>query len=90
MALGILGLCEASPRLVLSLIGGVIVDRYDRLRLLTIIQFLCAAPVFVMVFLYLTGLLRFWHMVVLETLLSILRSINPTAGQSIYAARSSP
>ena len=83
MALGVLGLCEATPRLALSLIGGVIVDRYDRLRLLTLIQFLCAAPVFVMVFLYFAGLLQFWHMVVLEVVLSILRSINPTAGQSM-------
>src|SRR5690242_21830879 len=45
MALGILALCEATPRLVLSVLGGVIVDRYDRLRLLTAIQFLCAVPV---------------------------------------------
>jgi hypothetical protein len=49
MALGILALCEATPRLVLSVLGGVIVDRYDRLRLLTVIQFLCAVPVFAMV-----------------------------------------
>ena len=83
MALAILGLCEATPRLALSLVGGVIVDRYDRLRLLTVIQFLCAVPVFAMVFLYFGGLLQFWHMVVLETLHSIIRSINPTAGQSL-------
>jgi len=83
MALGILGLCEATPRLALSIVGGVVVDRYDRLRLLTIIQFLCAVPVFAMVFLYFAGLLQFWHMVVLETLLSIIRSMNPTAGQSL-------
>jgi hypothetical protein len=38
-ALGILGFCEAVPRLLLGAVGGVIVDRYDRLRLLTAIQF---------------------------------------------------
>src|SRR5438309_521185 len=83
MALGILGLCEATPRLALSVVGGVIVDRYDRLPLLTAIQFLCAVPVFAMVALYFIGVLQFWHMVVLETLLSIIRSMNPTAGQSL-------
>ena len=83
MALGILGLCEATPRLALSVVGGVIVDRYDRLRLLTIIQFLCAVPVFAMAFLYFAGVLQFWHMVVLEIVLSIIRSMNPTAGQSL-------
>jgi MFS family permease len=82
-ALGILGLCEATPRLVLSVVGGVIVDRYDRLRLLTAIQFLCAVPVFAMVTLYFFGVLQFWHMAVLEILLAIIRSMNPTAGQSL-------
>src|ERR1051325_11317019 len=52
MALGILALCDATPRLVLSVVGGVIVDRCDRLRLLTAIQFLCMVPVFTMVALY--------------------------------------
>jgi len=64
-------------------VGGVIVDRYDRLRLLTAIQFLCAVPVFAMVLLYFLGVLQFWHMAVLETLLAIIRSMNPTAGQSL-------
>ena len=83
MALGILGLCEATPRLALSVLGGAIVDRYDRLRLLTAIQFLCAVPVFAMVLLYFSGVLQFWHMALLETLLSTIRSMNPTAGQSL-------
>ena len=65
------------------MVGGVIVDRYDRLRLLTAIQFLCAVPVFAMVLLYFLGVLQFWHMAVLETLLAIIRSMNPTAGQSL-------
>jgi len=29
-ALGILGFCEAAPRLLFGAVGGVIVDRYDR------------------------------------------------------------
>jgi predicted MFS family arabinose efflux permease len=83
IALGILGFGEALPRLLLSAVGGVIVDRYDRLRLLTTIQFLCSVPVVSLAVLYFLGLLQFWHMVVLETLWSTLRSMNPTAGQSI-------
>jgi MFS family permease len=83
MALGVLGLCEATPRLALSVLGGVMVDRYDRLRLLTVIQFSCAVPVFTMVLLYFFGVLQFWHMVVLETVLAIIRSMSPTAGQSL-------
>lgn len=82
-ALGILGFCEAAPRLLLGAAGGVIVDRYDRLRLLRGIQFLCCIPVFSLVVLYFLGLLEFWHMAVLETLWATMRSMNPTAGQSI-------
>jgi len=44
-ALGILGFCEAAPRLLLGVVGGVIVDRYNRLRLLIGIQFFCAIPI---------------------------------------------
>jgi hypothetical protein len=52
IALGILGFAEAGPRLLLGAVGGVLVDRYDRLRLLTGIQFLCCLPVFGLVFIY--------------------------------------
>jgi predicted MFS family arabinose efflux permease len=83
IALGILGFCEAAPRLLLGAVGGVIVDRYDRLRLLTGIQFLCLLPVGILVSLYFNGALAFWHMVVLWFLWSTIRSMNPTAGQSI-------
>lgn len=83
IALGILGFAEAAPRLLLGAVGGVLVDRYDRLRLLTGMQFLCCLPVFGLVFIYFAGMLQFWHMAALETLLSIIRSMNPTAGQSI-------
>jgi predicted MFS family arabinose efflux permease len=82
-ALGILGFCEAAPRLLLGAAGGVIVDRYDRLRLLTGIQVLCGLPVFTLIVLYFMGILQFWHMAVLETLWATIRSMNPTAGQSL-------
>jgi len=83
IALGILGFAEAAPRLLLGAVGGVLVDRYDRLRLLTGIQFLCCLPVFGLVIIYFSGMLQFWHIVALEALLAIIRSMNPTAGQSI-------
>lgn len=78
--MGILGFCEAAPRLLFGAVGGVIVDR---LRLLTGIQFLCCLPVLGLVVLYFTGNLAFWHMALLETLWATIRSMNPTAGQSM-------
>mgnify|MGYP003581334535 CR=1 FL=1 len=82
-ALGILGFCEAAPRLLLGAVGGVLVDRYDRVRLLTGIQILCSVPVFGLIILYFMGILQFWHTALLETLWATIRSMNPTAGQSV-------
>ncbi len=38
MALGILGLCSALPRLILGALSGVLVDRYDRKLLLILVN----------------------------------------------------
>lgn len=83
MALGILGLCEATPRLVFGLLGGVLVDRYNRLRLLILIQFFSAIPVFIFVALYFAGVLEFWHILTLEFVSGVIRSVNPSASQSL-------
>lgn len=83
MALGVLGVCEAGPRLVLSAIGGAIVDRYNRMRLLILIQYFTALPVIVLIGLYASGALAFWHMVVFNLFTSVIRSVNPSASQSL-------
>ncbi len=83
MALGILGLCSAAPRLLLGALGGVLVDRYDRKLLLLLIQFFSAVPGFLFLALYYFGSLQFWHLLGLEILSGSIRSINPSASQSI-------
>jgi MFS family permease len=85
MALGILGLCGAVPRLLLGALGGVVVDRYDRKRLLILIQFSTALPVFIFLIVYAMGALVFWHLLALEILNGSIRAINPSASQSILA-----
>lgn len=85
LALGILGLCGAAPRLLLGALGGVLVDRYDRKRLLVLIQFLSAAPVSIFIALYVYGALQFWHLLALEVLFGSIRAVNPSASQSLLA-----
>ena len=58
MALGILGLCGAAPRLILGALGGVLVDRYDRKLLLILIQFSSTVPAFIFLALYCLGSAR--------------------------------
>jgi MFS family permease len=43
VALGIIGLVQAIPRLIFSLVGGVVADAYDRRRLLLVINGIMAA-----------------------------------------------
>lgn len=85
MALGILGLCGAAPRLLLGAFGGVLVDRYDRKRLLIIIQFATAFPLLVFVALYAFNALELWHLLALEILNGAIRAVNPSASQSIMS-----
>jgi MFS family permease len=85
MALGILGLCGAAPRLLLGALGGVLVDRYDRKRLLILIQFFSTLPVLIFLIVYSFGILQFWHLLAVEILFGSIRAVNPSASQSILA-----
>jgi predicted MFS family arabinose efflux permease len=85
MALGVLGLCSAAPRLILGALSGVLVDRYDRKFLLILVQFCSAIPIAIFLAIYAFSALAFWHLLVLEILFGSIRAINPSAAQSILA-----
>lgn len=83
LALGILSLCDATPRLVLGILGGVLVDRYNRIRLLILNQFFSSVPIFIFVVLHIAGVLEFWHILGLQIVFGMIRSINPAASHSL-------
>ena len=85
MALGVLGLCSAAPRLIFGAFSGVLVDRYDRKLLLILVQFISAIPIVIFLAIYAFGVLEFWHLLVLEIVFGSIRAINPSAAQSILA-----
>jgi predicted MFS family arabinose efflux permease len=85
MALGILGLSAAAPRLILGALSGVFVDRYSRKLLLVLVQFGSALPQLIFLVLYALEILTFWHLLALEILSGSIRAINPSAAQSILA-----
>ncbi len=85
MALGILGLCSALPRLIFGALSGVLVDRYDRKFLLILVNFGSIIPIAIFLPIYAFATLAFWHLLVLEILSGSIRAINPSAAQSILA-----
>lgn len=81
--LGLIGFCQAVPRLLLGAIGGVIVDRLDRRRLLLVTQSLAMIQAFVFWALVYFDLIKFWHIVILVLFLGTVNSLNQTARQSL-------
>lgn len=81
--LGLVGFCQAAPRLLLGAIGGAIVDRLDRRRLLLLTQNLAMIQAFVFWALVYLDLIRFWHVLFLVLFLGTVNTLNQTARQSL-------
>lgn len=83
ISLALLGLCESIPRLILGPLLGVLVDRYNRLRLLILVRFSTLIPTLVLVVLYFTDVVELWHILTLEVVRSIIGGISPSVSQSL-------
>jgi MFS family permease len=81
--LGVVGFCQALPRLLLGAVGGAIVDRIERRRLLISTQILAMLQAFVFwALVYFEGI-QFWHVMVLVLFLGTVNTINQTARHSL-------
>jgi MFS family permease len=81
--LGVVGFCQALPRLLLGAVGGAIVDRIERRRLLLSTQILAMLQAFVFwALVYFEGI-QFWHVMVLVLFLGTVNTINQTARHSL-------
>jgi len=81
--LGVVGFAQALPRLLLGAIGGAIVDRVERRRLLLCTQFLAMAQAIVFWLLVQFAWVEFWHVLVLVLFLGMVNSLNQTARHSL-------
>lgn len=84
--LGLVGFCQAVPRLLLGAVGGAIVDRLNRRKLLLSTQILAMLQAFSFWALVYYSLLQFWHLLVLVLFLGTVNSINQTARHSLINA----
>jgi MFS family permease len=81
-ALGLVTALQFLPVLLLSLIGGVISDRWPKHRLVTITQVAALIQAAVFAILVGTGAIQLWHVYVLATLQGIITAIDNPVRQS--------
>jgi MFS family permease len=81
--LGVVGFCQALPRLLLGAVGGAIVDRVERRRLLVSTQILAMIQAFVFWALVYLDQIQFWHVMVLVLFLGTVNTVNQTARHSL-------
>ncbi len=72
------------PLFLITPFAGVIVDKFDRHKLLMIIQICFAVQAFLMAALTLSGYLRIWNIVILGLFLNITAAIDAPLRQSTY------
>jgi predicted MFS family arabinose efflux permease len=67
----LIGFYRSLPLFLLGMFGGVLGDRYDRRRLVAILQFLNAVAMVAVAILVLRGELAFWQLVVAELVMGV-------------------
>ena len=82
LLLGVVGFCSQIPMLVLSPIAGVLVDRWDRHRILVITQILSALQSAALAVLALMNVITVAEVIVLQVVQGVINSFDTPARQS--------
>lgn len=82
LLLGVVAFSSQIPVFILSPLGGVAADRFNRRKLLVITQALSAAQAIMLGALTLTGHIQIWHIIVLGIVLGCINSFDIPARQS--------
>lgn len=89
-SLGLVILAQGFPLTVISLFGGVLADRYDRLKLLIGAQIVSMLSVFSLALLTLFGLVELWQVFANSVLLGVTQALTAPARQALIAGLVSP
>ena len=71
------------PHLLFAMLGGIIADRANRLKLLITTRFYVSALIFAIAILRITDLLEVWHIYAIVALLGTIQALNTPARQAI-------
>src|SRR4029450_2706522 len=66
LLLGVVGFAGQIPSFILAPVAGVLVDRWNRHRLLVITQIFALVQSLVLALLTMTGVIKLWHIIVLS------------------------
>ena len=80
--LGIIGFTSQIPSFVLAPFGGVIVDRFDRHRILIWTQALAMIQSLVLAALALSGVIQIWHLIILSFVQGLINAVDAPARQT--------
>ena len=80
--LGVVGFAGQIPTFFISPLAGVMTDRWNRYHLLIITQIASMIQAFVLAFLYLSGTIEVWHIVLLSVFLGCVNAFDVPARQS--------
>jgi len=83
--IGLLNIVSAIPLLLLTLVGGVVADRFERRRILMATQLAIAGLSVIWAGLILTDRIEYWHVLVLAILGGTVASFDLPASQSFFA-----
>src|SRR5215204_5550518 len=81
-ALGLIGVCQFGPTLILGLPAGVLIDRLPKRRLLMVTQIAAAAIIGLLALLVATGHVQLWQIYVAAIALGIVSAVDMPARQS--------
>jgi len=82
LLLGIVGFAGQIPSFVLAPLAGVLVDRWNRHRLLVVTQVLALLQSLSLAILALTGLIKIWHVIVLSIFQGLINAFDMPARQA--------
>jgi MFS family permease len=85
LLLGLVGFAGQLPTFVLASFAGVLADRWNRLRLLIVIQTLAAIQASILALLTLTGHIAIWHIFVLSILMGAITAFDVPTRQSLIS-----
>lgn len=84
LLLGILGVFQFLPALLFSLFAGVIIDRFPKKNILIITQSIQMIQSLILAFLVCSGYVRYWHILLLGTILGFVNTFDMPTRQSFF------